>query len=70
MASIDRLDKLLARAGRLLDEAAGEIRDLRLNSTKNIRKIGEVLAAISEIRLEIYKQRPDLTPSYLRKRKR
>lgn len=68
MASFEHLERLLTRAGRLLDEAASEIRDLRLNSSKNIRKIGEALANVAEIRLEIYKRRPDLCPEHLKKK--
>lgn len=67
MASLDRLHQLLTESARLLDEAATEIHNAQFDSERNIRKIGEALAKLSEIRLEIYKQRPDLTPENLKK---
>ncbi len=67
MASLDSLNDLLTEAARLLDEASSQVRDLQLNPEQNIRKIGEALANISEVRLQVYAQRPDLAPEYLKK---
>lgn len=67
MPSIDRLNRLLAEAGHLLDEASIEIRDMGIDPEQNIRKIAEALVNISEIQLEVYQRRPDLMPDYLKK---
>jgi len=66
MASLDRLEELLAASARTLDDAAHEIRDLNFNKQMNIRRIGELIAEISLLRNEIYLQRPDLKPDYLK----
>ena len=48
-------------ASMLLDGAAGQIRDARLNPVKsNLVKIGEALSSIFEIQSAIYKQAPEL----------
>lgn len=67
MATLEKLDNLLSEAANLLDQAGSEITDLHMNSEENLRKIGEALVTIFEIRLQIFKQRPDLTPDYLKK---
>ena len=65
--SLESLDELLTRAAKLLDKAAGQIRDLPLEPTsKNIRLIGESLANISEIQHLIYGIKPELTPEFLK----
>jgi hypothetical protein len=69
MASLENLDGLLQQAGKLLNEAAHEIRDIPLAPEKNIRAIGEVLIRIFEIQRQIYEQRPDLTPPELTSKK-
>lgn len=66
MASLEYLNKLLTESSESLDVAAREIRDLQLNPEQNIKVIGEILMKIFEIRLQIYKQRPDLAPDYLK----
>ena len=68
MASLDDLENLLDEASRLLDKAAGQIRDLGLDPEKNVRKIGEAIVSASEIRNEIYSRRPDLIPEYFKKK--
>lgn len=68
MASLDELNAQLQRAVDLLDGAAGMIRDLGLDPQVNIRRIGEALASVFEIRQEIYHRRPDLVPEWLRPR--
>jgi hypothetical protein len=66
--SLEYLDYRLSRASRLLDECAKLIRDLELNPQYNITKIAEALTRIFEIRSQIYDQRPDLMPDFLKKR--
>jgi hypothetical protein len=66
VASLDHLEELLTEAGRTLDRAAAEIRDLGFSPEVHIRNIADILVKISEIRSEIYKVRPDLTPDYFR----
>jgi len=66
MASHETLLLTLELAGGLLDRAAGEIRDIPLQPTKeHITRIGQILGEIFEIQQQIYAIRPDLTPSYL-----
>ena len=65
--SLDSLNALLSEAANLLDKSAGQIRDTGLNPEENIRKIGEALAGIFEVRMQIFQVRPDLTPDYLKK---
>jgi hypothetical protein len=67
MGSLDHLNDLLSRSGKLLDEAAREVANVQLNPEQNVKKIAQVLMAIFEIRLEIFQQRPDLKPEYLEK---
>ena len=66
MASLDRLEELLVQAGKLLDEAANEIRDLDFSASSNISAIGEALGKIFDVRGKIYLLRPDLRPDYLK----
>ena len=66
MPSLDNLNDLLTEAAKLLNNAAEEVRDNKLNKHENIKKIGESLVNIYEIQLEIYKVRPDLTPDILK----
>ena len=67
MSSLDSLNCLLSDAGKLLDQASSEIRDASLNPEQNIRRIAEALMRIFEVRMQIYEQRPDLSPEYLKK---
>jgi len=68
MASLEELESLLADVSLRLDRAAEQVRDLGLQPAKNIRKIGEAIALTVEVRSDVYLQRPDLTPDYLKKR--
>jgi len=68
MSSFEELEKLLEGASKLLDQAAKQVRDLDLEPQKNILRIGEAIVLASEIRNEVYRLRPDLTPEYMRKR--
>jgi hypothetical protein len=67
MATLESIDRLLSVAASLLDHAAGEISDAKLEPVReNIERVGKALAELIEIRLQVYKVRPDLTPEYLR----
>lgn len=66
MASLESIHQLLTVAARLLDSAASEIRDTKLEPVReNIHQIGQILAAIFEIEQKIHVLRPDLKPTYL-----
>jgi hypothetical protein len=55
------LNQSLRTAGMILDIAASQIRDARLEPVReNIGKIGETLALVFEIQDRIYKQAPEL----------
>ena len=65
MATYEELEILLNEASHLLDRAAENVRDVGLDPEENVRKIGEAMVLVAEIRQQIYKQRPDLKPEYL-----
>lgn len=66
MASPESIHRLLTVAARLLDSAASEIRDAKLEPVReNISQIGHALAVIFEIEQKIHVLRPDLKPAYL-----
>ncbi|QSI28141.1 hypothetical protein GNX71_00525 [Variovorax sp. RKNM96] len=66
MASPESIHHLLTVAARLLDSAASEIRDAKLEPVRdNISQIGHFLAGIFEIQQKVYALRPDLKPAYL-----
>jgi len=61
------LNQTLRAAGTMLDTAAGQIRDGRLEPVRqNMTKIGEALSLIFEIQEQIYRQAPELNlePQY------
>jgi hypothetical protein len=62
---LDAIDRDLRKAGRLLDSAAGKLRDANFAPGRNILRIAEALAGISKIQLEIYLAQPGLLPKYL-----
>jgi len=63
---LDSIHQLLTVAGQLLDLAAREIRDAKLEPTSgNIENVGRALSEIFEIEDRIYAVRPDLAPAYL-----
>jgi hypothetical protein len=66
IATIDDLEKILKEATHRLDNCGAAIRDLRLDPETNVRRVGEAIVLVSEIRNEIYKQRPDLMPEDLK----
>jgi hypothetical protein len=67
MQHLVALNQTLRAAGTMLDTAAGQIRDGRLEPVRqNITKIGEALALIFELQEQIYRQAPELNlePQY------
>jgi hypothetical protein len=66
MASPESIYQLLRVAARLLDQAASEIRDGKLEPVQgNILHIGRALAEIFEIEQVVFTARPNLKPAYL-----
>ncbi|WP_342130156.1 hypothetical protein [Hydrogenophaga sp. OTU3427] len=66
MASPESIYRLLRVASKLLDQAASEIRDGKLEPVRgNIEHIGRALSEIFDIRQKIYEVRPDLKREYL-----
>ena len=66
MASPESIHQLLTVTARLLDSAASQIRDAKLEPVReNIEQVGEILAGIFEIEQKIYLLRPELKPAYL-----
>jgi hypothetical protein len=67
MATLESLNELLEQAGRLLDQAAGEIRDLPLKPAgPNIQRLAQAMSELFELQAQIYALRPELTPIYMR----
>jgi hypothetical protein len=67
MATLESINRLLSVAATLLDHAAAEIRDAKLEPVgENIERIGKALAEVFEIQHQIYTLKPDLMPEYLR----
>ena len=67
MATLESINRLLSVAASLMDHAATEIRDAKVEPVReNIERIGKALAEVFEIQLEIYKLQPDLKPDYLK----
>jgi hypothetical protein len=68
MASPESIHRYLSVAATLLDHAATEIRDTKLEPVReNIERIGKALAEAFEIQRQVYLIRPDLKPEYLEK---
>ena len=49
-----------------MDEAAKDIRALRLNAPRNVLRVAEALQRISDIQFDLYVKRPGSIPKYLR----
>src|SRR2546421_13087576 len=62
---LEAIDRDLTKAARLLDSAAGKLRDANFRAGRNIRRIAEALARISDIQFEIYSAQPGLLPRQL-----
>jgi hypothetical protein len=66
MASFESVNTLLTVAARLLDQAASDTRDAKLDPVHaNIEKIGRALAEVFEVQHKIYELEPRLKPEYL-----
>lgn len=66
MTTFESLYEKLDGATRLLDQAAGEIRDIPLEpKSANIRVIAETLSQIFDLQRQIYHHRPELIPTHL-----
>ena len=71
MAGADSIDRLLTVAASLLDQAAAEIRDAKLEPVReNIHRVGVALSEVFEIQHAIYTARPTLRRSSLQNRRR
>jgi hypothetical protein len=64
--TLGRINKRLTGATRQLNQAARDIRDAKFQPQRSILKIGEALAIVFDIQNEIYRERPDLLPKYMR----
>lgn len=62
---LDEIERDLARVAKVLDRMSAKIRDADLDPQRNVRRIGEALVNIFEIRHDIYRKRPDLLPRLL-----
>jgi hypothetical protein len=66
MASLDSINRLLTAAGKLMDQAASDIRDAKADPVyENIEHVGRALSEIFQIQHCIYASRPDLAPACL-----
>src|SRR5262245_25156069 len=63
--TLKAIDGKLARAARILDDVAGNLRDAKFNPRANIYRVGHALSRIFEIQNEIYRVHPELLPKYL-----
>jgi hypothetical protein len=67
LASLNTINQLLTVAATLIDKAATEIRDAKLEPVReNLEKMGRALAEVFEVQHEIYALRPELAPAYLK----
>ncbi|MBL0729655.1 hypothetical protein [Piscinibacter sp. HJYY11] len=67
MTTPESIHRLLTVATSLIDQAAGEIRDSKLEPVReNIEHIGRAIAELFEIQQQIYRLQPDLMPDYLK----
>jgi len=66
MTTLRSIDSLLNVAARLLDKAASEMRDAKLQPIdENVEHIGRALSEVFEIQHKIYEVEPSLKPQYL-----
>ena len=64
--ALGRLNEKLETASKVLDDCAGLVVDLELEPKTHLRAIGSCLATIFEVQDQIYSERPDLIPEFLR----
>jgi hypothetical protein len=62
---VEIINRKLRRVTKILDGAAGDIRDAKLYPRRNIRHVGEALMSIFAILDDVYRARPDLLPKHL-----
>jgi hypothetical protein len=62
---LEAINRDLDRAARLLDSAAGKLRDADFGARRDILRVAEALGRISDIQFEIYAARPGLLPRKL-----
>lgn len=67
-AALNRLNEKLDVAAKVLDDCAQLIADTELDAPVHLRGIGNCLATIFDIHTQIYRERPDLTPQFLKNR--
>ncbi len=64
--ALTRLNQKLETAGKLLDDCAELVVETELGPRDHLRAIGTCLATIFDIQHQIYEERPDLIPGYLK----
>jgi hypothetical protein len=64
--ALGRLSDKLYTAGKVLDDCAQLIVDLDLEPKLHLRAIGNCLATIFDIQQQVYSERPDLIPGFLK----
>ncbi len=66
MATFESLEGLLAEALECLDESANLIRGIpQMNTDQNLRRVGNAINSLWDIRDEIHTVRPDLKPTFV-----
>ncbi|MEJ2454065.1 MAG: hypothetical protein P8103_07905 [Candidatus Thiodiazotropha sp.] len=66
MDTLEVIEEKLQQARSLLDDVASRLTSSEIKCrSADIEHVGEALAAISDIQISIYEQRPDLKPKYL-----
>jgi hypothetical protein len=66
MNTAESINRILSVAASLLDRAASEVRDGKLEPVRgNIERLSKALAEVMEVQLEVYKVQPELAPKYL-----
>ena len=63
---LPELEKILSECSELLGQAAHAVRESELEDIReNIHRIANALRNLNEIRLQIYRHRPDLQPEFI-----
>jgi hypothetical protein len=65
-AALGRLNEKLETAAKVLDDCAQLVVDLELEPQAHLRSVGRALGTIFEIQNQIYEERPDLIPEFLK----
>jgi hypothetical protein len=64
--ALARLNDKLETAGKVLGDCAELVVETELGPLEHLRAIGTCLATIFDIQFQIYHERPDLTPRFLK----